>query len=240
MIFQFWKKVIENLDQKNDLLTQCRFFDPTGAVIAQTNRSDYRIFDISTTPEIADYLWGNQKVIRKYAEQHGIEVITLTGGHLRFTIKVAPSKQVQDLREISLLHMAIDSAHGYAVVRLQDNVVIQAGPNVTRLCNVPASRWAGFDITPLWSPNGDSWLQYINGECSRSSDLDKIYHSLEWRPGNTGLFIPNIEYTAYLGQFQKGTLVRGAKARLCADIYRLDRLFGEPCRLCITKAVEAL
>ena len=240
MIFQFWKKVIENLDKKNDLLTQCRFFDPSGAAIVQTIKSDYSSFEICTTPELADYLWVNQKIIKKYAEQYGIKVITLIGAHLRFTIKVAPHQQVEDTRELNLLQMAIASAHGYAVVRLQDNVVVQAGPNVTRHCNVPASRWSGFDITPLWSPDGDSWFQYINGKCSRSSDLDKIYHSLEWRPGNTGLFIPNIEYIAYRGFFQEGTLVRGQKTRFCADIYRLDRLFGEPCRLCITKASETL
>lgn len=225
-------------------LLNCRFLDSTGRPLVWNESADQqgRLIVIETsTPEEADLLWEINSVIERIAQPYGWQKIEIKGSPLTYDV-VIKRECIQmiensglETKEKDILIQAIASDQSFAVVRLRDNCVIQAGQGILKHSTVPAGLWPGYDITPLWVPQNVSWADYQAGVGERSPDLDKIYSLLEYRPGNTGRYIRDIEYVAYRSAQQNGKIVRGDRARFLSDIWRLDNYFGEPCRLCMAK-----
>ncbi len=230
----------------SELLVNCRYLDEKNqpAVFLQEGLSDLIIE--TPTPEGADFLWELHEILKNVARPYGWNKIVLRGSPLEFNVQVkqpmSPNQSVKILeqsrlptREKDLLIEAIASDHSFAVVRLRDNCVIQAGQGILKYSNVPAAQWTGFDITSLWVPQDVTWQEYRTGVGPRSEDLEKIYKILEFSVGNPGNRHLNVEYRAFRAAQQAGQITRGDEAWFCSDIYRLDDYFGEPCRLCIAK-----
>lgn len=226
-------------------LVNCRFLDSVGYPLVWEESFDRKseVVVIKTpTPQAADRLWEIHQVIQRIARPYGWQKIQIMGGPLIYDVVIQQQKHMQVLensdmatRDKDILLEAIASDQSFAVVRLRDNSVIQAGQGILRYSTAPAGLWPGYDITPLWIPHDIGWADYQAGWGERSPDLDKIYQLLEFGPGNTGRQIRDIEYVAYRGQQENGKIVRGDRAQFVADIYRLDDYFGEPCRLCVAK-----
>lgn len=228
-------------------IINCRFLNSFGHPViwnAEANSRDPVLVIQAPSPEEADRLWELQPVIQRIAKPYGWQKIEIKGGALQFEVLLQEKglKNMLDsnlsTQERDILLAAIASSQSFAVVRLADNHVIQAGEGILKYSTVPAGRWPGYDITPLWVPHEVSWAEYQAGVVERSPDLDKIYGLLEYGPGNTGRHIRDIEYIAYRSRYENGKIVRGDRARFVADIWRLDNYFGEPCRLCMAKYSE--
>jgi len=226
-------------------LVNCRFLDSLGRPLVweYSLAADDRFIIIETpTPQEADRLWEMHRDIRRIATPYGWQKIEIRGLPLIFDV-VIKQKYMENIiessdlstREKYLLIEAIASDRSFAVVRLRDNCVIQAGSGILKTSTAPAGLWPGYDITSLWVPQDISWADYQAGIGERSTDLDRIYSLLEYGPGNTGQQIQDIEYVAYRSKQENGKIVRGDRAHFVSDIYRLNDYFGEPCRLCMAK-----
>lgn len=231
-------------------LIRCRYTNSLGRVLVwnecPTPLDAVLVIHLSKSRD-ADKLWSIHQAIQQIARPYGWRKIELRGDPLKYEILIQEERNMDELgdsnlspRERDVLAQAIVSGQSFAVVRLADNHVIFAGQGILKFSSVPAGCWPGFDITPLWIPHDASWADYQAGTVPRSPDLDRIYKLLEYRPGNTGQQIRDIEYVAYRSRYENGKIVRGDRARFVADIWRLDNYFGEPCRLCMAKHSEVL
>ncbi len=242
---RFVQELIQELSHQEigvDLIN-CRFLDSLGQPLVWNNfdQQDSGMIIETPTPQDVDRLWEMHQDIRRIAQPYGWWKIEIRGKPLTYdvVIKQRYMESIEDsellTKEKDILIEAIASDQSFAVVRLRDNCVIQAGQGILKISTAPAGLWPGHDITSLWVPQDVSWADYQAGVGERSPDLDRIYSLLEYGPGNTGRQIRDIEYIAYRSRQENGKIVRGDRAHFLADIYRLDDYFGEPCRLCMAK-----